>query len=99
MDELKKKRGLHPVWFFILLSIITIFLSFILSLIGLQGSEYSVSQTGRVTTTILTVKSLISTEGLKFLFGAAVDNLLKFIPFGTVIIGLLGMGTLMKTGC
>ena len=28
MDETKKKRGLHPVWFFILLSIVTIFLSF-----------------------------------------------------------------------
>ncbi len=98
MDEIKKKRGLHPVWFFVLLIIITVFLSFVLSLLGLQGTEYSVSQTGRVTTTILTVKSLISTEGLKFLFGGAVDNLLKFIPFGTIIIGLLGMGTLIKTG-
>lgn len=98
MDELKKKRGLHPVWFFLLLIIITVLLSFVLSLLGLQGTEYSVSQTGRVTTTILTVKSLISTEGLKFLFGGTVDNLLKYIPFGTVIIGLLGMGTLIKTG-
>ena len=98
MDELKKKRGLHPVWFFLLLIIITVLLSFLLSLLGLQGTEYSVSQSGRVTTTILTVKSLISTEGLKFLFGGTVDNLLKYIPFGTVIIGLLGMGTLIKTG-
>ena len=98
MEEIKKKRGLHPVWFFIFLSIGTVILSFIFSLIGLQRTEYSVSQSGKVTTTILTVKSLISTEGLKFLFGGTVDNLLKFMPFGTVIIGLLGMGTLIKTG-
>ena len=98
MDETKKKRGLHPVWFFILLSLITIFLSFILSLLNLQGTEYGVSQSGRVTTTILSVKSLISTTGLKFLFGESVNNLLKFIPFGTIIVGLLGMGTLIKTG-
>lgn len=98
MDETKKKKGLHPVWFFILLTLITVILSFILSLLNLQGTEYSVSQTGRVTTTILTVKSLISTEGLKFLFGEAVNNLLKFMPFGTIIIGLLGVGTLIKTG-
>ena len=98
MDEIKKKRGLHPVWFFILITIITIFISFIFSIIGLQGTEYSVSQTGKVTTTILTVKSLISSEGMRFLFGSTVDNLLKYIPFGTVIIGLLGMGTLIKTG-
>lgn len=98
MDEMKNKRGLHPVWFFILLSLITIILSFILSLLNFQGTQFSVSQTGRLTSIILTVKSLISTEGLKFLFGESVNNLLKFIPFGTVIVGLLGIGTLIKTG-
>ena len=75
MDEVKKKRGLHPVWFFVFISVITVILSFLLSLLDLQGTQYSVSQTGKVTTTILTVKSLISTEGLKFLFGESVYNL------------------------
>ena len=75
MDEMKNKRGLHPVWFFILLSLITIILSFILSLLNFQGTQFSVSQTGRLTSIILTVKSLISTEGLKFLFGESVNNL------------------------
>ncbi len=98
MDETKKKRGLHPVWFFLFLSLITIVLSFILSLLNLQGTQYDVSQSGRVTTTILTVKSLISSSGFKFIFGDAVNNLLNFIPFGTIIVGLLGIGTLIKTG-
>ncbi len=98
MDETKKKRGLHPVWFFVLLILITIVLSFLLSLLGLQGTEYSVSQSGKVTTTILTVRSLISSSGFKFIIGDGIDNLLKYIPFGTIIIGLLGMGTLIKTG-
>ena len=98
MDETKSKRGMHPVWFFILLILITILLSFILSLLKLQGTEYSVSQTGKVTTTILTVKSLISYSGMKFLFGESINNLLKFMPFGTIIFGLLGIGTLIKTG-
>ena len=98
MDEIKKKRGLHPVWFFLFLSILTIILSFLLSILNLQGTEYSISQSGKVTTTILTVKSLISTSGFKFIFGEAVNNLLKFMPFGTIIIGLLGIGTVIKTG-
>ena len=98
MDEVKKKRGLHPVWFFVFISVITVVLSFLLSLLNLQGTQYSVSQTGKVTTTILTVKSLISTEGLKFLFGESVNNLLNYLPFGTIIVGLLGVGTLIKTG-
>ena len=98
MDEVKKKRGLHPVWFFALLSLITIVISFILSLLNLQGTEYSVSQSGKITTTILTVKSVISSSGMKFLFGDAVNNLLNFIPFGTIILGLLGVGLTIKTG-
>ena len=98
MDEVKKKRGLHPVWFFILLSGITIFLSFIFSLINLQGIEYQVNQSGTVTTTILTVKSLLTLSGLKFILGETINNFLKFVPLGTVIIGLIGMGSMIKTG-
>lgn len=98
MDETRNKRGLHPVWFFILLSLITIVLSFILSLLNLQGTSYSVSQSGKVTSTIITVKSLISTSGFKFVFGDSVNNLLKFAPFGTIIIGLIGVGMIIKTG-
>ena len=98
MDEIKKKRGLHPVWFFILLSGIVIFLSFIFSLINLQGVEYHVNQNGVVNTTILTVKSLLTLSGLKFILGDTINNFLKFVPLGTVIIGLIGMGSLIKTG-
>lgn len=98
MDETKKKRGLHPVWFFILLSVIVIFLSFIFSLINLQGVEYHVNQSGTITTTILTVKSLLTLSGLKFILGETINNFLKFVPLGTVIVGLIGMGSLIKTG-
>ena len=55
MDETRNKRGLHPVWFFILLSLITIVLSFVLSLLNLQGITYSVSQSGKVTSTLITL--------------------------------------------
>ncbi len=98
MDEAKKKRGLHPVWFFILLSVGVIVLSFIFSLINLQGIEYQVNQSGTVTTTIITVKSLLTFKGLRFILGETINNFLKFVPLGTVIIGLIGMGSLIKTG-
>ena len=98
MDEAKKKRGLHPVWFFIILSFLTVFLSFIFSLINLQGTQYQVNQSGTITTTILTVKSLLTLSGLRFILGETINNFLKFVPLGTVIIGLIGMGSLIKTG-
>ena len=98
MDEVKKKRGLHPVWFFILLSCIVVFLSFIFSLINLQGVEYHVNQSGTISTTIITVKSLLTLSGLKFILGETINNFLKFVPLGTVIVGLIGMGSMIKTG-
>lgn len=98
MDEVKKKRGLHPVWFFILLSCIVVFLSFVFSLINLQGVEYHVNQSGTISTTIITVKSLLTLSGLKFILGETINNFLKFVPLGTVIVGLIGMGSMIKTG-
>ena len=98
MDNTKKKRGLHPIWFFVILSLITIALSFILSMLNLQGTKYTVTQNGKTVTTILTVKSLISSSGIQYIFGEGVNNLLKYIPFGTLIVGLIGIGTMIKTG-
>ena len=98
MDEVKQKRGIHPVWFFVILSLVTIVLSFIFGLLNLQGTEYSVSQSGKVTGTIITVNSLLGRTGMKFIIGESINNLLKFIPFGAIIIGMLGIGTVIKTG-
>ncbi len=98
MDELDRKRGMHPVWFFIILSIITMVLSFIFGLLNLQGTEYTVSQSGKITSTIITVNSLIGRTGMRFIFGESINNVLKFLPFGTIIIGMIGIGTLIKTG-
>ena len=97
MNETKKK-GLHPIWFYIISTIITIVLSFILSLIKVQGTEYSISQSGKISTTILTVDSLFGRTGIRFFIGESINNLLNFIPLGTIIIGLIGMGVIIKTG-
>lgn len=97
MDETKKK-GLHPVWFYILLSIITIFLSLLLSLIGASATQYSVGQDGKVTSAIMSVKSIFSITGLNYILSETINNFLKFVPLGTVLVGLIGMGSMIKTG-
>ena len=98
MDESKNKRGLHPVWFYVLLIILTVVLSFLLSIFNAEGTEYSIGQDGRVTTTILTVKSIFSISGLNYILSETINNFLKFVPLGTVLVGLIGMGSLIKTG-
>lgn len=99
MKNSKVKNRMHPVLFFIILTGITILLSCILSLINLQGNEMSISvATSKVSSNIITVNSLLSLDGFKFIFGEAINNFIKFIPFGTLIIGLIGMGAAIKTG-
>lgn len=98
MDESKNKKGLHPIWFYIILILLTVFLSFIFNLINLEGTQYSIGQDGKVTTTLLTVKSIFSISGLNYILSETINNFLKFVPLGTVIVGLIGMGSLIKTG-
>lgn len=95
---MKNKKSLHPIWFFLILSLVTIILSFILSLIHFQGNEISVTSSLKTSTSLIEVKSLLSASGMKFIFGEAVNNFLKFMPLGTLIIGLMGIGVAIKTG-
>ena len=92
-------KGIHPVWFFILLSFVTILLSSILSIFNIQGNEMTISLANyKTSTSVVAVESLLSLEGLKFIFGEAINNFLKFMPLGTLIVGLMGIGVAIKTG-
>lgn len=97
MDNETKKRGLHPIWFFIILILITIVLSAVLSIFNFQGTQTDVSL-GSSSTSVLTVESLLSKDGIKFMISESVNNFLKFAPLGTLIIGLLGVGLMIKVG-
>ena len=93
-----KKRELHPIWFFIFLSLITIILSGLLSLLNFQGIATEISSTGKTTTVVTTISSLLSSDGFKFMFGEAINNFIKFMPLGTIIVSLIGIGVVVKTG-
>lgn len=97
MDKETKKRELHPIWFFIILILITIVLSAVLSIFNFQGTQTDVSL-GSSSTSVLTVESLLSKDGIKFMISESVNNFLKFAPLGTLIIGLIGVGLMIKVG-
>lgn len=93
-----KKRALHPVWFFIILSIFTIILSTILFLVNIQGTATEISSSLKTSTSVTTVESLFSLDGFKFMFGDCINNFLKFMPLGTLIVSLIGIGVILKVG-
>ena len=97
MDNETKKRNLHPIWFFIIVIILTIIASGVLALFGFQASETEVVG-GSTSTSVLAVQSLISGSGIKYMISECINNFLRFVPLGTLIIGLLGVGLGIKVG-
>ena len=73
MDKENKKFHLHPVWFYAFLILGTIVLSLILSLLNFQGTQTDISL-GSTATSTLTVNSLISKDGIRFMISECINN-------------------------
>ncbi len=99
MKKLNKKdknvRG--PVSTLIGFIIILCILSFILNKIGFQGYQTIISN-GILADTVVKVRNIISTAGIRFLAGDIVTNLRNFEPLALLIISLIGIGIVEKSG-
>jgi len=97
MNNDNKKIKFHPTWFFLIIIILTIVLSTVLSLFNIQGTQTDISL-GSASTSVLTVESLLSKEGIKYIISESMNNFLKFVPLGSLIMGLIGIGLGVKFG-
>jgi len=95
----KRRKKLSPVMTFIILTLITIIVSGFLNLINVQGEYVTVSKaTNDFVNNVVEVKNLFSLSGIKYIFTHAVKNFVEFAPLSTLIIVLIGIGILEKTG-
>jgi len=81
----------HPTLVFIYLCGIVIAGSYGLSFLGL-------SATHPVTQELLTVKSLLSPDGLLYILSNTVHNFMNFAPLGPVLVAMLGIGIADHSG-
>ena len=94
-----KKFKIHPITGFIILIIATIVLSGILSLFNITASYDSVNlKTGELEETIVTVKNMVSYDGLKSVIGNASTNFISFTTVSTIIITLIGVAVAEESG-
>ena len=95
----KKKVKLSPIMTFIIMTIIVIVLSGFLHLLNIQA-EYSTVNTvsNEVVNNVVEVENLFSTSGIKHIITSAVNGFVNFEPLATLIIILIGLGILEKTG-
>lgn len=93
----KKEKQFGPVSIlFIIFSIISI-LSLVFSVFGIEAYK-TVIANNTLESTLVTVKNIISIEGIQYLFTSIVENFQKFEPLVLMIIALLGIGICEKSG-
>ena len=82
----------HPVTLFAIFAVMVVLLSSLFSALGVKVADPM--NEGE----FLTVKNLLSSEGIAYLFESAVTNFTSFAPLGTVLVTMLGIGIAERTG-
>lgn len=99
MNNQKPKTKLNPIMTLVILIGLTILLSGILSLFGLEATYNEVNPvTNAYDRTLVTVESLFSLSGIKYIFSSTVSNFASFTPLSMLIIILIGIGIMEKSG-
>lgn len=99
MNRFKEKMTLNPVMTFLVLIVAAIALSGFLNLIGFEATYNKIDlTTGEYISTSESVESLFNLHGLKYIFQSTVSNFTAFTPLSTIIIILIGIGIMEKSG-
>ena len=91
--NLKERITLDPIMTLLVLIVLTIVISGFLSLLGVQVTYNSItdSVSFNYTQSLLSVESLFSLSGLKYIFTTTVSNFVSFTPLSSLIIILIGI--------
>ena len=110
--KVKKKNLLNPITVIILLIILTLAISSLFSFLGkieinnkypfsfLSQGTYSVidTTTGDVTNELVEITPLLNGEGIQYIMGNLVSNFVSFAPLSVLLIALIGVSVLEKSG-
>ena len=95
----KKRKKISPIMTFIIMTLVTILLSGFLNLLNVQSEYVTVNKiTNELSNNVIEVKNLFSTSGIKYIVTHAVRNFVEFSPLSILIIVLIGIGILEKSG-
>lgn len=97
--EVVGNRLPHPLTIFFYLSVIVVLVSGLGALMGwsASGDVYN-SASGMVEETTVSVVSLFSFSGLRYMLTSAVSNFTGYAPLGFTIVIMLGIGVAESSG-
>ncbi len=91
----------HPGTLFLIMTIIVIGISAMGQLFGWSATYQGLVKVDGVYTTAevsVTAKSLLTIEGITYMFSSLVSNFTSFAPLGTVLVALVGIGVAEYSG-
>jgi aminobenzoyl-glutamate transport protein len=89
----------HPAVLFSLLAIGVILLSHFFHWMGASVSYDRIDpETHEAVTATTTVRSLLSADGIRFIFTSMVPNFINFGPVGIILVAMIGVGLAERSG-
>ncbi len=88
----------HPAVIFLVMIGVVIVASVIMSALGSSVTLETTDADGQLTSRVVAVQSLLSTEGLRFMLTSWVDNFMGFTATGMILVAMIGVGVSEQTG-
>ncbi len=89
----------HPAVLFLWLIIAVILLSYLLHRLGVSVTYERIdAETHQTETAMTEVRSLLSPDGIRFIFTSVVPNFINFGPVGIIVVAMIGVGLAERAG-
>ncbi|WP_137124288.1 AbgT family transporter [Roseomonas sp. HF4] len=89
----------HPVMIFVYLIVIVIALSAVLGLMGVEVRYQAYNPaTGDIEPAYTAARSLLTVDGIRFMFTGVVQNFMNFNAVGVIIVAMVGVGVAEEAG-
>lgn len=93
-----KKREIHPITMFILLTLAVMVLSSILSAFKIQASYSTINSANQLENEAVSVVGLCNFDGIKSIISDAAKNFASFAPLTTLLVALIGLSVAHASG-
>ncbi|MDD3391939.1 MAG: AbgT family transporter [Bacilli bacterium] len=99
MKTKKKKSNLSldPIAFIMVMTFIIIMISLFLSLVNFDAEKTSIVSNS-LETSVITVNNILTKDGIKFIFSSVITNLSQLEPFFMIMLSIISISMLDKSG-
>jgi len=87
----------HPIVLFAIFALAVVIISAVCAALGVSATGELISN-GELQVTTVTAVSLLTKDGLAYIFTQAVNNFTTYAPLGMVLVAMLGVGVAEQSG-